>query len=398
MLKGNFRIQANGRLIGWAIDEDAPDRTVPLTVEVDGAAAAEVRADLYRPDLADKVRRAHVGFSMDAKALIASAEPVRFTLRDAETGAVLPPGEIVHRPLTAAVGATLKQAAPVGGSLEIVWTRHGFMILNHKDLGVDRELFLYGEYALCETDVMRRFADPARTMLDVGANIGAVALEMARFSTGPGRIVAFEPQRNVYLRLCGNLALNGVTTVHPMNVAVSDRPGVVEVPVIDYTQLHVSGEVGIETGGPGEKVPAVTLDGLDLGPVPVGYVKIDTEGHEEAVIFGARDLVLRDRPAIYFESRLRASCARIFRFLMDAGYTVFWHPAPLFRADNFAGNPVDHYYGSGINANILALPARPTAAVDDLGLVAVRDADEFWPIDRLPAAYADKLRVWHDDV
>jgi len=47
------------------------------------------------------------------------------------------------------------------------------------------------------------------------------------------------------------------------------------------------------------EVPAITLDQLPLPPI--GFIKIDAEGHEPDVLAGARQLLTRDRPLIYTE-------------------------------------------------------------------------------------------------
>ena len=46
-------------------------------------------------------------------------------------------------------------------------------------------------------------------------------------------------------------------------------------------------------------VKTAPLDALD--PPPAGFLKIDVEGHERAVLEGARGLIARDKPAMIIE-------------------------------------------------------------------------------------------------
>ncbi|MFH2007815.1 MAG: FkbM family methyltransferase [bacterium] len=68
-------------------------------------------------------------------------------------------------------------------------------------------------------------------------------------------------------------------------------------------------------------VPLRTLDSYGLEDV--GFVKIDVEGHEEAVLRGARGTLERDRPALVVEVEERhkaGSVQAVHRFLTELGY------------------------------------------------------------------------------
>jgi FkbM family methyltransferase len=61
--------------------------------------------------------------------------------------------------------------------------------------------------------------------LDIGANIGGYALSVAAHA-GPGaRILAIEPQPEVYERLVYNIRQNPFATVKALDCAVADRDG-----------------------------------------------------------------------------------------------------------------------------------------------------------------------------
>jgi len=119
----------------------------------------------------------------------------------------------------------------------------------------------------------------ASVIFDIGAHKGETALMLIR--AFPGVYVhSFEPLPENFAALeeatAGTSALNN-------NVAVSDKSGVVTIARGDMT-YHAS------VHGSGEKleVPSVTIDEYALAHHldRIDVLKIDTEGHEEAVLRG----------------------------------------------------------------------------------------------------------------
>ena len=95
------------------------------------------------------------------------------------------------------------------------------------------------------------------------------------------------------------------------NIALSDRPGIASLKVPrsarGYSNQHASLEtnwaVAVEFGV--VEVATARLDDLDLEPI--GFIKIDVEGHEQAVVAGAVGLIARDRPTLLIELEERHS-------------------------------------------------------------------------------------------
>ena len=125
--------------------------------------------------------------------------------------------------------------------------------------------------------------------LDIGANQGLYSICAAR-NTQCQRVFAFEPVPHVAGLLRENLALNGVSAAcEVVQKAVSDRSGAVEIVIHN---AH-SGAASIAQGNVGgadtrrETIQTVDAAGLEAiiaaSQLPI-YVKIDVEGHEEAVV------------------------------------------------------------------------------------------------------------------
>src|SRR5437667_3081653 len=84
------------------------------------------------------------------------------------------------------------------GHLRVRRCRHGVMLYNLNDVYIGTMLDLYGEFSEGEEEVFRQFLRSGMTVVEVGANIGAHTLSIARHVGPQGRVLAFEPQRKVF--------------------------------------------------------------------------------------------------------------------------------------------------------------------------------------------------------
>jgi FkbM family methyltransferase len=156
---------------------------------------------------------------------------------------------------------------------------------------------------------------------DVGANVGRwsrslLAAASAAGRAGDIRLHAFEPDAHAY---AGLERVLGPARAVLNPVALSDRPGEaafhVVAPGAGTNSLH---RVPAATAAT-ETVRTTTLDAYAAGAgIPCfALVKIDTEGHDLAVLHGARDLLAGHRVAVVqFEYNHRWVFARAF--LRDA--------------------------------------------------------------------------------
>jgi len=215
--------------------------------------------------------------------------------------------------------------------------RHGEMLYNIHDVYIGRSLDLYGEYSEGEIDLFRRILHPGQTVVEVGANIGPHTLFFARQVGPTGAVLAFEPQRIVFQTLCANLALNSLTNVDCRQQAVGSAAGTIVVPPIDYRREANFGGLALGGHARGERVPLVTIDGLDLGRCDL--LKLDVEGMEQAALEGATDTLARLKPVLYVENDRPDKSADLIRCLDTLGYAMYWHTPPLFNPRNFFDNP-----------------------------------------------------------
>src|SRR5690348_6502662 len=124
--------------------------------------------------------------------------------------------------------------APGDSRLAIRRCRYGTMTYPRQDVYIGRSLTEYGEYSEGEVDLFRQVLRPGDVALDIGANLGAHTLPLARLVEPSGRIFAFEPQRILFQILCANVALNEIPNVHALPFALGRTAGGTKVPALDY--------------------------------------------------------------------------------------------------------------------------------------------------------------------
>lgn len=169
--------------------------------------------------------------------------------------------------------------------------------------------------------VVLPFVSRHRNVVDVGGHIGTHAVVYAKHTSG--RVTTYEPQRLMHRLLRQNIEANGCSanvvvrhaavghtrTVAKLADAIAD--GMSAGAAIAYESRNPQNFGGVQLGDAGESTEQVALDDEDLGDV--GFVKVDVEGAEPLVFFGAQKLFQTCRPVVLFEQnhkRLSSSAIR----------------------------------------------------------------------------------------
>lgn len=140
---------------------------------------------------------------------------------------------------------------------------------------------------------------PGTWAIDVGANVGYFTVKFARWVSGGGKVIALEPEAENFARLTGRLQRLRLTeVVEARMAAAADRTAVMNIEIND---LHPADHKLTASGG--IAVQGMAIDELvaEAGHPRVGLIKIDTQGAEMMVLQGARETIVRSRPAIFIE-------------------------------------------------------------------------------------------------
>jgi FkbM family methyltransferase len=199
-------------------------------------------------------------------------------------------------------------------SIEWLWDSICFSV------GVKKELTLLPGWALvCHPRVYKRFlqdqlTDPEQSaeffsfatycnsqmsLFDIGASYGVFSLTAAHFG---GKAIAVEPSP-IATRLLGVQAgLNGLTeSIRILESCVSDTSG--ELDMLN-AGIYSDGYFKIDkkrSSSELTKTRSVTVDQLSDQFGPPTHIKIDVEGHEGAVVIGARKTLNNYSPVLFFE-------------------------------------------------------------------------------------------------
>lgn len=184
----------------------------------------------------------------------------------------------------------------------------GHQILSHQGFDTDEVAFLK-----LQLQALKLARGGPLQIIDCGANIGVMTLEMAKFIGSNGFVTAYEPQEWIYYALCGNLALNNVFNARAVNAAVGERSRLIDIPVVNMQRPASMGSLELRFRKNVEfigqnisyaerdlvKVACVAIDDLNLKRLD--FLKLDIEGMELEALVGAEKTLLRCHPFVGVE-------------------------------------------------------------------------------------------------
>ena len=221
-----------------------------------------------------------------------------------------------------------------------------------------------------EMSLMPLLLQPGMDVLDIGANHGVYALEMAR-CTGSGRVWAFEPTSAPRCRLQASVRLNGMEDrVTVVDAALAECDGQASFAVGDNSELNSREGAGEQR----ETVRLLALDGyLDQRApgVEIAFVKLDAEGDELRVLAGGQRFFALQRPVVMFEFKHgRQVNHALLRAWADLGYEIFRWSAELALLLPFDAGRDETAFA----LNLLAIHPQAQPALQARGLLARPDA------------------------
>lgn len=236
----------------------------------------------------------------------------------------------------------------------------------------------YGEFSKVEVDLIAAYMElsEAGAFVDVGANVGAVCLPVAkRF---PDRqVVAVEGHPGLAQIAGTNAFANGLYNAEVIHAVAGPMPGLTRFPSVSLATRGNFGSLGVKDVGQGGREANVRMCTLDeIAPEDVAVVKLDVEGFEPSVLAGAQRVLHQTRPVWIIEAarEMEASARKTISLMMAAGYDVYWLVVPFVtRTGTKRGAFPAEIKG---DVNILAAPA---GGPDLWGLPRVAGADAPFP-------------------
>lgn len=218
---------------------------------------------------------------------------------------------------------------------ELINTVFGPMYALKTDARIGQELKIKGCWDLNEIlDTIRFFERYSQSdngfILDVGCNIGAWAMPVAR-RYPDFQIVGFDCQEYLINCLNKTIDLNKILNVQTQLMAISDTVGEIKFGSVDYTFGGNFGAFELEaptrnsdfngTVLPGQftTIEQRTVDSFNFDQVAL--IKIDVEGMEYKVIKGAINTLQRCKSVVLFESH-KCDYSAVIKLLESIDYRV----------------------------------------------------------------------------
>lgn len=164
-------------------------------------------------------------------------------------------------------------------------------------------------------------------VLDVGANVGEWSIAVSKYS-GNAKIYAFEPIESTFSILCKHIS---GSRIEAMNIALSDSNQVLSLHH-DEGKSFLSSVIMAKAGSDGTLVQTNAYKGDDwcekMGVGRIGFLKIDTEGHDLKVLRGfEKKLGKRDIRLIQFEYgpfsiETKDLLKDFYEYLLNFGYVI----------------------------------------------------------------------------
>jgi FkbM family methyltransferase len=236
---------------------------------------------------------------------------------------------------------------------QLAAARDGYFLYNLNDYYIGRSIERYGEFSALEMKLFGQFCAPGHTVIEVGANIGAHTVGLARLVGPHGRVLAFEPQRLPFQTLCANVALNSIENVDCFWAAVGSQDGFIDVPELNPRKEFNFGGVTLLGEQNGRRVACHTLDQY-ITLSRVDLIKVDVEGMEVEVLSGGEQLLRQFKPVLYVENDRLEKAEALTRLIAGFDYRMYWHLPPLFNPDNFFANP-ENAYPNVVSVNMLCV-------------------------------------------
>jgi FkbM family methyltransferase len=204
--------------------------------------------------------------------------------------------------------------------------------------GIDFSIWLLGSFEPETVRCYQRLVKAGYVVLDIGANIGAHTLLLAKLTGETGKIIAFEPTDYAFSKLLKNRSLNPELSdrIQCLQYMLVDSDSQESVAPSLYSSWPLENDEDLHklhqgrlmtTSGASTK----TLDSaiFSIGLDRVDCIKLDIDGFECGMLRGAREVLMRWHPVIIMElapyvlEEQGASLEELIGLLQEYGYALY---------------------------------------------------------------------------
>ena len=197
------------------------------------------------------------------------------------------------------------------------------------DEWIQQQVYFLGLWDEPGSNFLKKNLKRGDVFIDIGANIGCYTLIASKLVGEEGRVIAFEPIKEVFEKLIFNVELNKLSNVDLNRKAVYSETAVLEFFLASSENMGMSSIFHHDTeNGKTEKVEAVSLDDYfsAYGLKRADIIKIDVEGSEIFALRGMKRVLKDYRPLVIMEISdevIKSSgipADELLRFMREFGY------------------------------------------------------------------------------
>lgn len=216
------------------------------------------------------------------------------------------------------------------------------------DLAIGQMIDMYGEYSEYEVVAFQKLVKEGDVVLELGSNIGAHTVPLAKIVGPSGQVYAFEPGEENYQILKRNIRQNKLENVITIKAAALDKmidevAVTLQCPTPSYPKLAYDDNPHAKDLETAYNCRGITVDSLNLPRLDLA--KIDVDGTELAAIKGMLNTIRRCRPVIMIENEIKEKAGPLTAVIIGEGYRGWSYRPPLYRHDNHFGNPKNLWPG-----------------------------------------------------
>jgi FkbM family methyltransferase len=233
--------------------------------------------------------------------------------------------------------------------------------------GIDFSIYLLGAFERSTVATLRALVKPGDVVLDIGANIGAHTLGLAKNVGATGKVYAFEPADFAFQKLLRNLALNPeleqrtrASQVMLGSGADKPRSGVyASWPLEKVDSVHPKHRGRfVSTQGASADTLDKFVEREKIGRID--FIKMDVDGNELPVLQGGRRVLREQRPTIvlemspYVHAEEQNSFAAMIELLKELRYKI--EDARNRKTLPLDAAALERLIPDGAGINVVALP------------------------------------------
>lgn len=214
-----------------------------------------------------------------------------------------------------------------------IYLGNGLKMKLYSDSIISKEIY-FDVFENSELKFLQHFLKKDDVFIDAGSNVGLYSLYASPVVGENGKVFAFEPVTQSFIRLEENIALNDLTNIIPVKVALSDTDGLSQIQLaengFDAWNSLAKPSLGKLSGF--ENVKIQMLDHyLAEAKVTdtISLIKIDVEGWEIPVLKGCETVLKDQSPVLMVEftdkNAVNAgyTCKQLYCLIQDYGYSLF---------------------------------------------------------------------------